>query len=121
MCPPVPGLLQMPDRTSPRCSAVQSSSRPQLIHARAAIAAHERLAEDDWTPLERSRIDRQIAEALERLGRRQNAGPASRPNELMNRGRSQIYRICARQVRHRYAQPSAQADLAHWARISGND
>ena len=33
---------------------------------RAAIAAHERLAGDRWTPLERSRIDRQMAEALRR-------------------------------------------------------
>jgi predicted ATPase len=40
---------------------------------RAAIAAHERLGEDRWTPLERSRIDRQIAEALERLGRHEEA------------------------------------------------
>ncbi len=40
---------------------------------RAAIAAHERLAEDRWTPLDRSRIDRQVAEALERLGRHEEA------------------------------------------------
>ena len=40
---------------------------------RAAIAAHERLAEDRWTPLDRSRIDRQMAEALRRLGRNEEA------------------------------------------------
>jgi hypothetical protein len=33
--------------------------------------------------------------------------PVGRPNEHMDRGRSHIYRICARQERHRYAQPSA--------------
>jgi tetratricopeptide (TPR) repeat protein len=40
---------------------------------RAAIMAHERLAKDRWTPVERSRIDRQIAEALRRLGRNDEA------------------------------------------------
>ena len=41
------------------------------------------------------------------LRRGQNVGPAGRPNERMDRRRSHIYRICARQERHRYAQPSA--------------
>ena len=40
---------------------------------RAAIAAHERLADDRWSRLDRSRIDRQMAEALRRLGRNQEA------------------------------------------------
>ena len=42
---------------------------------RAAIEAHERLPADLWSPLERSRIDREVADALRRLGRH---GEASR-------------------------------------------
>jgi tetratricopeptide (TPR) repeat protein len=40
---------------------------------RAAIAAHEHLPTDRWGPLERSRIDRRVAETLVRLGRHEEA------------------------------------------------
>jgi class 3 adenylate cyclase/tetratricopeptide (TPR) repeat protein len=40
---------------------------------RAAIEAHEHLPADRWGPLERSRIDRQVAAALVRLGRHDEA------------------------------------------------
>jgi class 3 adenylate cyclase len=40
---------------------------------RAAIEAHEHLPADRWGPLERSRIDRQVAAALVRLGRNDEA------------------------------------------------
>lgn len=40
---------------------------------REAIRAHERLPESRWTQLERSRIDRSVAETLERLGRHDEA------------------------------------------------
>jgi class 3 adenylate cyclase len=40
---------------------------------RAAIDAHEHLPADRWGPLERSRIDRQVAAALVRLGRHDEA------------------------------------------------
>ena len=39
----------------------------------AAILAHERLPKDRWTPLDRATIDRQVAEALVRLGRHEEA------------------------------------------------
>jgi class 3 adenylate cyclase/tetratricopeptide (TPR) repeat protein len=40
---------------------------------RRAIDAHARLPDDRWSPVERSRIDRHVAEALQRLGRRDEA------------------------------------------------
>jgi class 3 adenylate cyclase/tetratricopeptide (TPR) repeat protein len=70
---------------------------------RAAIAAHERLAEDRWTPLERSRIDRQIAEALERLGRheeasRQIAGALTRLGLRLPQDSAAVKRAMLRQL-----------------------
>jgi hypothetical protein len=40
---------------------------------RAAIEAHGHLPADRWTPVERSRIERKVAEALVRLGRHEEA------------------------------------------------
>jgi class 3 adenylate cyclase/tetratricopeptide (TPR) repeat protein len=46
-----------------------ASDEDALAMYREAIQAHDRLPEGHWSPLERSRIDRRVAEALERLGR----------------------------------------------------
>jgi class 3 adenylate cyclase/tetratricopeptide (TPR) repeat protein len=79
---------------------------------RAAIAAHERLAEDRWTPLERSRIDRQIAEALGRLGRfeeasRQIAGALTRLGVRLPRDSAAVKRAMLRELLPRLIRPPA--------------
>jgi class 3 adenylate cyclase/tetratricopeptide (TPR) repeat protein len=50
-----------------------ASDEAALAMYREAIQAHDRLPEGHWSPLERSRIDRRVAEALERLGRHEEA------------------------------------------------
>jgi class 3 adenylate cyclase len=50
-----------------------ASDDEALDRFREAIRAHERLPSGVWTPLERARIDRQVAEALVRLGRHDEA------------------------------------------------
>jgi class 3 adenylate cyclase/tetratricopeptide (TPR) repeat protein len=50
-----------------------ASDEDALAMYREAIQAHDRLPEGHWSPLERSRIDRRVAEALERLGRHEEA------------------------------------------------
>jgi class 3 adenylate cyclase/tetratricopeptide (TPR) repeat protein len=77
---------------------------------RAAIAAHERLAEDRWTPLERSRIDRQIADALERLGRheeasRQIAGALTRLGLRLPQDSAAVKRAMLRELLPRMLRP----------------
>ena len=79
---------------------------------RAAIAAHERLAEDRWTPLDRSRIDRQIAEALLRLGRheeasRQIAGALTRLGVRLPRDSAVVKRALLRELLPRLLRPPA--------------
>ena len=79
---------------------------------RAAIAAHERLADDRWTPLERSRIDRQIADALERLGRheeasRQIAGALTRLGVRLPQNSAAVKRAMLRELLPRLLRPPA--------------
>jgi class 3 adenylate cyclase/tetratricopeptide (TPR) repeat protein len=79
---------------------------------RAAIAAHERLAEDRWTPLERSRIDRQIADALERLGRheeasRQITGALTRLGLRLPQDSAAVKRAILRELLPRLLRPPA--------------
>jgi class 3 adenylate cyclase/tetratricopeptide (TPR) repeat protein len=50
-----------------------ASDEDALAMYHQAIRAHERLPEGRWSPLERSRIDRRMAEALERLGQHEEA------------------------------------------------
>ena len=83
---------------------------------RAAIAAHERLAEDRWTPLDRSRIDRQMAEALRRLGRneealRQIAGALTRLGVRLPRNNAAVKRAVLRELLPRLLWPPALPPL----------
>lgn len=83
---------------------------------RAAIAAHERLAEDRWTPLERSRIDRQMAEALRRLGRneeavRQITGALTRLGVRLPQNNAAVKRAALRELLPRLLRPPALPPL----------
>jgi class 3 adenylate cyclase/tetratricopeptide (TPR) repeat protein len=77
---------------------------------RAAIEAHERLPADRWSPLERSRIDREIADALRRLGRhdeaaRQILGALNRLGVRLPRDRAAVRRAVLRQLLPRLLGP----------------
>ena len=97
-------------------AACIASDDEALQMYRAAIAAHERLAEDRWTPLDRSRIDRQMAEALRRLGRneeavRQIAGALTRLGLRLPRNNAAVKRAALREVLPRLLGPPALPPL----------
>jgi len=97
-------------------SARIASDDEALEMYRAAIAAHEALGGDRWTPLERSRIDRQISEALARLGRheealRQIAGALTRLGLRLPRDRAGVKRAMLRELLPRLLRPPALPPL----------
>jgi class 3 adenylate cyclase len=76
----------------------------------AAIRAHERLPKDRWTPLERATIDRQVAEALVRLGRheeatRQVTGALAALGVRVTESRTAVRRATLRQLLPRIVKP----------------
>ena len=76
----------------------------------AAIQAHERLPMDRWTPLERATVDRQVAEALVRLGRhdeaeRQVSSALAALGVRVTDSRAGVRRATVRQVARRLIGP----------------
>jgi tetratricopeptide (TPR) repeat protein len=89
-----------------------ASDDEALDRYREAIRAHERLPEHRWSPLERSSIERRVAETLERLGRHEEAKAQvetalGRLGVRMPTARPAVRRALARQLLPRLLGPPA--------------
>ena len=87
-----------------------ASDEDALAMYREAIQAHDRLPEGHWSPLERSRIDRRVAEALERLGqhgeaKRQIEGALARLGVRIPTDRGAVRRAAGLRLVRRLVRP----------------